>query len=145
MSMLAEPTTDHAPSTTTPLVCIIVGWYSVCRVTACAPLDLDEGGGSAVDGEASAPASSGGKTSGPERSSPELWAQGATKADCSVMARGPVTRTIVSRQCPSVSALPTHLSDTAMPPVYPIRPSITIVRRWSRLWKRVSLPKRAAL
>src|SRR6185295_14385051 len=74
---------------------------------------LDAGAG-AVSGN---PRTSGGNTSGPESSSPELCAHGATNADCRVAARGPVTRTMVSRQRSSVSALPTHLSETAIPPV----------------------------
>ena len=39
---------------------------------------------------------------------------------------------------------PSHLSPTAMPPVKATLPSITIARRWLRLWKRVSLPRRGA-
>ena len=74
-----------------------------------------------------------GKNRWPSRISPDEKAQASTNADCRVRARGPVTRTIMSRQCSSVSASPNHLSATASPPVKPTRPSITIARRWLRL------------
>ena len=52
-----------------------------------------------ASGAGSAEGSGGGKTPGPASSFPEDCAQGATKADCTLAARGPVTRTMVSRQC----------------------------------------------
>mgnify|MGYP006197156065 CR=1 FL=1 len=44
---------------------------------------------------------------------------------CRSRTTGPSTRTMVSRHSSGLRALPSHLSPTAIPPVYPTAPSIT--------------------
>ena len=113
------------------------GWFSLGRRAADAGVQRDV---VARAGRAS-PA---GSSRGPRGSRRSAAPTGPTNADWSVVASGPVTRTMLSRQWSSLSASPSHLSPTAMPPVKPTLPSITIARRWLRLWKRVSLPRRGA-